>query len=495
MIISDYKSKDVLLIFPQTGIDLKGVNLQMPMGLMCLAAVLVEKGYKVTILDQRVTRDFFKKLKQALKNRPICVGLTSMTGSQILYGIKISTFIRKNSGIPIVWGGTHPTLTAEQTLRNKNIDIVVRGEGEITFWELVDTLFIKKSLEDIKGVSWKAGEKICHNPEREVMDLNTLPPIPYHLVDMEEYVYSQIPGRKRSLDVYTSRGCPGSCIFCYNRSLHKSRFRARNIDAVIKEIEFLVKEFNLDSVFINDDNFFVDAQRSHYFCECLTEKKIVPEWGCQGVRVDSLEKIDFDILEKSGCSNLYVGIESGSEKILKYIKKQISIKQIKNIIDRFAGSRIIAHYNFMVGYPIEGIEELSETMDLVDHIMKVDPKAHFSSFHSITPYPGTEFYDIAKGYGFIPPSTLEGWANIRWETENTPWVSSRMRTINSNITWLTYFIDGKVLYKTKDRSLSMMIIKVLMALARLRWKHRIFEFCPECYVANKLINYKINMRK
>lgn len=484
-------NEKVLLIFPKTGVDLKGANIQMPMGLMCIAGSLLKEGYEVIILDQRVEEDFFQKIREVLENKPVCVGISVMTGTQILYALKISNFIRRNSPVSIVWGGIHPTLMPDQTIRNENIDIIVRGEGEVTFKELVNVLCSNKPLKEIKGISWRDGKTVYHNPERGFLNLNDLPAAAYHLVDMEKYVLPQVPGRKRSLDVYTSRGCPYNCIFCYNKSFNKSEYRIKDIDIVIQEIKWLVKKHNLDSIYINDDNFFVDVQRAEGFCKRLIDEKVVSEWGCQGVRIDSLDKIDFDLLEKSGCKQLYIGIESGSEKILRFIRKQITIKQIKNIIDKFSKSKIIAHYNFMVGYPIEGHEELFETIELVDYIMKADPKAYFSSFHIITPYPGTEFYDIVQRYGFKPPLKLEEWADIRWEFEKASWVLPKMRKIDLNLTLLTYFIDRKVLDKTEANFLLKIPIKILMCLARFRWKYRKFQSCLEFNLLNRLINNKI----
>lgn len=484
--------KNILLIFPKTGADLKGVNVQMPIGLMSIAAPLIERGYKVSIVDQRTEENFIQKIKQSLfVDRPICVGISTMTGEQIQYALKIANFIRKIARTPIVFGGVHPTLMPEQTLENNNIDIVVRGEGEITFEELVNALNLKKSLREIKGISYKDGRVIYHNEEREFFDLDRLPLIPYDLLEIEDYVLPQVPGRKRSLDVYTSRGCPQHCIFCYNQSFNKSKYRTRNVDKVIQEIEYMAKRYCLDSFYINDDAFFTDIQRSHYFCQGLIDKKIGLAWGCQGARIDSLEELNLDLLEKSGCRYLYIGIESGSEKILKFINKQITIKQIKNIIKRISESNIIAHYNFMIGYPNEGIEELYETIGLVDDIMKKDPKAQFSSFHLITPYPGTEFYEIVQQYDFKPPSSVEEWANIRWETENASWLSPKVRKLVLNLTLLTYFIDKKVLDKVKENVLLKMLTNILIILAKFHWKLKKFQFCPEFNILNRLVNRRI----
>lgn len=484
--------KKVLLIFPKTGLDIAKVSTQMPMGLLCVAATLVEKGFKVSILDQRVERNFFSKLKFHLDARPLCAGITTMTGSQILYALKISEFVRRHSSIPVVWGGIHPTLMAHQTLQDENVDIVVRGEGEVTFAEVLDVLSSHGSLAGIKGVSWKDAKTIRHNPERELLDLNRLAPIPYDLIDAQNYILSQIPGRNRSLEVYTSRGCPGSCTFCYNQSFNRSLYRVKDIDLVIREIEWLVKRYNLDSIYINDDNFFADAERVHRFCRALIDTRIVPAWACQGSRIDSLERIDLSLVEKSGCRHFYIGIESGSEKILKYIQKNITVAQIKRIIGKLSKTKMIPHYNFMVGYPQENTEELFETIELVNYIMKTDPKAYISSFHLITPYPGTKFYELLKRDGVKFPSTLKGWADIRWEFHNAPWVSREVRKIAHNLTLLTYFIDTKILDRIQGNNLLALPVRFLMFLARLRWRHKKFWLCPEFRLVNRLANYRIS---
>ncbi|MFH2144548.1 MAG: radical SAM protein [Candidatus Omnitrophota bacterium] len=484
--------KHVLLLFPKTGLDLKRVNLQMPMSLMCLAAPLEELGYRVTILDQRTEKDFFPKVKKLLTDNTVCAGISAMTGMQIHYALAAAKFIRENSRIPIVWGGIHPTLMAEQSIRNNCIDIIVRGEGEITFAKLVQALSCNNSLDKIPGITWKDGAKIRTNAERNFCDLDKLPPTSYDLVNVEKYVTAQVPGKNRSLDIYTSRGCPHSCSFCFNRSFNNSSWRRRDIDKVIFEIEWMVKKFHLDSVNINDDNFFVDIDRSHTFCKRLIDKKIPLAWGCQGVRIDSLEKVDFDLLQRSGCKHLYMGIESGSEKIIQYIRKGITLNQIKNIVHKFSSSGIIAHYNFMVGYPIEAETELHETIELVNYIMRVDPKAYFSSFHIITPYPGTEFYRLSQQHGFTPPQKLEEWSNIRWEYEQVPWIPAHMRKTVFNLTLLTYFIDRKGLDKTKNNLLLRIITKVYMAFAKIHWKHKQFKFCPEFRLLNRLVNYKMS---
>ncbi|MFH1094415.1 MAG: radical SAM protein [Candidatus Omnitrophota bacterium] len=487
--------KNVLLIHPKSGFEIEKMHLFMPMGLMCIAAPLLELDIEVTLLDQRLEKDFYWKLKLALKNNPICVGITTLIGTQILYAIEVADFVRKNSEIPIVWGGVHPSLTPDQTIRNDNVDIVVRGEGDITFKELVDALDKRRSLKNIKGITWKKGDAIYHNPEREFCNLDELPKVPYHLLDVERYFVATVPGSKRCLNVYSSRGCLRGCIFCYNTKFNRSIYRKRSIDKVIEEIEWLKETYNIDAFAVNDDNFTIDADRTHYFCRRLIEKNIDLPWKCQGMEMWQAEKIDFDLLQKSGCKRVLLGLESGSGKVLKFLKRIDTPEVQKRVINKFAKSKLIAHYDVMIGYPVEGDKELAETLDLVDYIRKIDPKAYFTSFHIFTVFPGTEFCRIAiEKYGFTPPTTLEGWQNFRLEEINNQWILPERRSCYLNLCLISFFIaDHRFKDKVKSKWI-LMFLGIFAGFAKYRWRRRQFDFCPEFKLLGWLMNYRIRRK-
>lgn len=485
-------SKKILLIYPKAGFEAEHVNIYMPMGLMSIASPLVKMGYEVIILDQRIENNFYSKLKECLDEDLICVGITSMTGTQILYALEIANFIREQIKVPIVWGGVHSTLTAEQAILNKNVDVVVRGEGDVTFKELVCVLDSNKSLKTVKGITWKDRNDIFYNPDREFCNLDELPRASYELLDIERYLVPQVAGKTRCLNVYASRGCPRQCTFCYNTKFNKSRYRTRDIDRVLEEVEWLVKKYDLDSICINDDNFSVDIQRTHYFCRELIKRKIVSAWAAKGMEICRLEKMDFNLLQESGCRHIYMGIESGSEKILRFLKRQDTVESIKKVVRKFAETEIVPHYNFIMGSPIEGQKELYESMDMVDYIRKIDPKAHCSSFHIVIPFPGTELFNIAvEKYGFVPPDNLEDWYNFRWECVKVPWISPKMRIVYSNICLITYFNDEKFSNKLKNNLLLKYFANIFGFFAKVRWKHRSFRFCPEFRLLNWLTNYRV----
>lgn len=217
----------VLLVFPKTGLDKYS---QLPLGLLSAASTIVE-DYEVKIIDQRLDTNWAKKVDSESQNS-ICVGITSMTGEQILNGIEISKIAKKNTSV--IWGGIHPTLLPKQTLENKYINFIVRDEGEITFQLLLNTLKSKNNFCNIKGIGYKDVSGIHINGMPNYVDLNNLPDLPYHLLDMNKYIVKR-DGFQRCLTLETSRGCPHNCSFCSNPVIHKRKWRSLNVGNVIRK--------------------------------------------------------------------------------------------------------------------------------------------------------------------------------------------------------------------------------------------------------------------
>src|SRR5574340_983979 len=150
---------DVVLIYPKTGLDL-GSTVAPPFALLTIAAPLVKRGLRVMIIDQRVDKAWSQQLRAALKHKPVCCGISTMTGTQIHFSIEVAKTIREETGgaIPIVWGGCHPTILPEQTLQSEYGDIVCIGEGDETFLDLVEALQEKRSLAEVKGIAYMEGQ-------------------------------------------------------------------------------------------------------------------------------------------------------------------------------------------------------------------------------------------------------------------------------------------------------------------------------------------------
>ncbi|RMH58288.1 MAG: hypothetical protein D6679_05140, partial [Candidatus Hydrogenedentota bacterium] len=177
----------VVLFYPFTGLDLKGLSVWLPLSLLQTAATLTA-DFDVEIIDQRVHDDWRERLRRTLDDDTLCVGISSMTGTQIKGGLLAARVVREAAPeVPIVWGGNHPTLVPETTARHPCVDIVVMGEGEVTFRNLVRRLAEGRSFEDLRNIAWVEKDGTFRkngtgtHPE-DFVDQDEMPPLPYHLL-------------------------------------------------------------------------------------------------------------------------------------------------------------------------------------------------------------------------------------------------------------------------------------------------------------------------
>ena len=462
-------AKDVVLVYPKPGIDFAP---SLPFPVLFPASTLVENGFSVKIIDERVLSEkgFVQNLKKSINGDPICVGTSTMTGPQIKYALNAAEIIKnKNPDIPLVWGGVHPTLLPEQTLRDERVDIVLRYEGEDTIVELVQNLEKNKKIDSVKGISFKDDGRIKHNPDRDFIDLNKLPPLPYNLLDLKKYVQKTVMGR--SIQIYTSRGCPFNCKFCYNNFYHKRIWRSWNPEIIIKELQFLIDKLNVNSTFFLDDNFFTNFKRIEELMILFKKEKIDIKWSAD-CRVDSFMQMTNEFLDKiidGGAYKFYIGAEAGSERVLKLINKGITPKDIIEANKRLSKYAIIPEISFIIGFPTETMNEIYQTINVIDNIMSNNKKAIIALVKCYTPFPGTELYDLSLKLGFKPPKTLKEWSYFSYYDMHIPWLENKKKEIES-ISLISRFITSMfVQYGIKHY-----LMKAYHPFANLRWKYKIF---------------------
>ncbi len=196
---------------------------EIPLGLLC-TSVFIHQDYEIKIIDMRYEKKWRALLREELAKKPMMAGISCMIGKPIRQCLDASKIIKEESEVPVVWGGPGPTSVYEVMINHPLIDIVVRGEGEYTLKELADALKNGSSLKGIKGVVYKEDGNVIVNEEREFCDLNELPLVPYHLVDIENYKVMRrgIP----SISIETSRGCPHRCKFCCNSHINHHTWRS-----------------------------------------------------------------------------------------------------------------------------------------------------------------------------------------------------------------------------------------------------------------------------
>ena len=397
-----------------------------PLGLLAVATPLDLEGYPIRIVDQRTEPNWKAVLLEELKKNPVCFGVTVKTGPQIRYALEASRFVKDNRDVPVVWGGVHPSLLPEQTLQHDSIDIVVQGEGDVTFPELVHALENREPLGTVKGIWYKENGQVRQTPARPFVDLSTLPSPSYHLIDIEKFKL-----RNLGLDhlrLSSSRGCPYPCKFCYNTVFSKRRWRALSAERTFEEIKRLRQQFGIRGIRFADDIFFADLRRVRRILELIVENQLDVLLTKLDIHVADLDQLDDDflgLLQKAGAKALVVGVESGSQRILDLIAKQIDIRQVIDFNLRVKKFNLIPKYCFMMGFPTETVEDIKATIALIFRLIE-DNEDAMKDINIYTPYPGTELFDLAVKHGFRPPQRLEDWVSFNWRTVNRkrmPWIS------------------------------------------------------------------------
>jgi len=293
-----------------------------PFGLAILAAILQENEIDVLILDCNALLIPLSSLRSHLPRKDFnFIGITATT-ALIHNSLETADICRKvYPNATIVLGGVHPTIMPGECLACPSVDLVIRGEGERSFLRLVSG----ESISTIPGISFRESGKIVNNPEDdEPVDLNENPIPAYHLLPMKRY-HTALGSSLRSpnIGIISSRGCPGRCTFCYGHFFGK-KVRYRHPQKIYEEILYLMKNHGIREMAFYDDTFTTNKQKVIELCELLLANRTDLTWSCFS-RVDTVDLETLKIMKKAGCHQISVGIESASEKILKNIRKNISI--------------------------------------------------------------------------------------------------------------------------------------------------------------------------
>ncbi|MEW5691816.1 MAG: radical SAM protein [Candidatus Hydrogenedentota bacterium] len=482
-------NKSVLLIYPPLGSDDIFIR-DIPLSLLYAATLSVKNGYHIEILDLRICKDFRGTLiKRIAKGDILLVGISVLTGNPIKYAIEITDIIKSfRREIKIVWGGHHSTMEPESTMGFKKIDFLIRGFGSKPLKKLIEQLFNDtNNFSEIQGLTYRDGDKIISNDIETEWEIINYKDIPYHLIENNLVNYSRFKGRDRTFPIFTSMGCPYKCSFCMAPLLYKN-FKRKiiyfDIDEVIEHIKFLIERYNATEISIYDDDSFVDIKRMEYFFKRIIGEDIRIKIDFRGIRIDELYRLDNNFLElmrKAGVRHFQVGLESGSQKVLDILNKNIKIEQIIEVNRRLIDYKeLVPLYNLMTGIPGETIAELKATRDLVLKLYNENPNCIIGFPAKFKPLPGTELYKIAvKDYNLRKIDTLSEWAKI--DTAETdlyfPWYTRECNNYIKMFQVVSFFIDKKILREIECTSVINKILRIIAILYRpvalFRLKHNI----------------------
>lgn len=394
----DRVKENILLIRPPT-IN-KGTSFiatQFPLNLAGIAAFLIKKGHHVRIWDFDVEpfseSDFGERLK---KLSPFIVGISCYTPT-IINGHNIAAYVKKY--LPkaiVVAGGPHLSALPKETLDEfQNFDIGVIGEGEETMGELSGRLLRDEPIEDIAGIVYRKNGSSHVTARRDpIKDLDSLPLPARHLLDVSRYKGHSHRGFSRSFlkitEIMTSRGCPNRCIFCASDVVMGCGVRFKSADRVNAEISECIEKYAFNHFTISDDTFILKEDRLYRICEEFAKRKV--SWNCNA-RVWPISKKMLSVMAKSGCIGISFGVESGSQRILDLIKKNITVEQVEEAfrLSKEAGIKLVEANVIIGSHPSETKEDVALTQKLLN---RISPDVVMISI--VVPYPGTELYNIMK---------------------------------------------------------------------------------------------------
>jgi len=390
----------VLLTVPNSKCDVRdsmGVQ-PPPLGLGYIASYIRTFGdHEVMIYDALLARSTDEEFCSVLESfSPDVVGLSGTATPSIYDTYRAARLVKRfDSKTHVVAGGAHVTFEDTNVLAEcPEIDIVVRGEGEITMDAVLKAIETKQGLTDVKGITFRRDSQVVRSPDMpHVQDLDSLPFPAYDLLDLRKYFVGNVPWAT----MVTSRGCPYKCVFCSSSRIVGKRWRGRSPTNVVEEVELLEQEYGVREIEFLDDLFTFDKERVREFCKLLNSKGTSFGWTCS-TRADVMARCP-DMarwLRAAGCHTVYIGAESGSQRILDIMKKGILVDDIVRSVRILKREGLGVILSFVIGTPSETKQEIDATIDLA---CRLDPD--LAQFTVCTPYPGTPLFDEARRNGWL----------------------------------------------------------------------------------------------
>lgn len=362
-----------------------------PLGIASIAAFIEQQGIEVKIIDQVARKMPNVRLLSEIKSyAPDVIGFSCLT--LVMSNVKIlSDEIRKFTDAVIVLGNIHPTLFADELLKRKIADVVVRGEGEVTTFELIKALKHKNTLHEVKGISFREKESVFHAADRGfIEELDSLPYPAWHLFDLKYYVDSPMlmVGKEVALPISGSRGCEYRCTFCAQDKMYPKP-RYRKTSAIIKELEFMHEKFKVKNFGFIDANFPHSIDFGMQFCSELIESRLNKKirWGTE-TRVDLVNELLLERMKEAGVNLILFGFESGNGLMMQRIDKGASLKQARSMMKAAKKLKIHTLGLFILGLPGETRNSCEETIAFAKEL-----GCDITKFNLAVPYPGSRFFN------------------------------------------------------------------------------------------------------
>jgi radical SAM superfamily enzyme YgiQ (UPF0313 family) len=453
-----------VLIYPKTA-EVEFSHPDVPYSILFVGSYLKANGIDVKLFDQRISSN--KEILHYIESNPVThVGLSTMTGPQIIFAMDLSKKIKQRKpGINIIWGGIHVTVAPDSVHKQDFVDYIVCGEGEVTLLEILNN----PDKKSIKGALHRDHDLKDLVP-REFMDMDTVS-LDWELIDPRSYI--SVRDGRRYISFVTSRGCSFKCQYCYN-SVTNSRWRSWSIDKVRQEIEKIIR-FDISYISFMDDNLGVNLKWLSEICRILEEHNIYwyGDLRATSVTSENMEKF-------KNCTMVFIGAESGSQKVLNDIDKKIKVEDIFNAARVLHERGMKGTFSWIIGFPKESKEDVLATVNAIRKVSEIMPAA-VQRLKIFSPYPGSRLYQETVEKGYRTPATLEEWGRYTREHCDLPYIKNPWwYKCISYVTFFNFYNQADMIGSIGTSKLIFRpVIAVYKIFSSLRWNANFFSFPAE----------------
>lgn len=423
----------------------KAVFYTMPLGLLAVGSHLDRSRYDVVIVDGRLEDDPAATVAAHLSDA-LCLGIGVLTGRPIRDAVEVSRAAKAlRPDLPVVWGGWHPSLFGRECLEEGSVDVTVQGQGEETLAELLARLESGSpvtSLDGCAGLACRngAGEAV-QNPGRAFTGVGGFATHDYDLLPVERFF--ELKG-KRQLDYIGSQGCHFRCAFCADPYVYGRKWAGLEPARMGEEIERLWKRYRFDDVNFQDETFFTYLDRVGAIAEELQRRKLSISWAAT-MRADQGDRLTDEVMaacKRSGLRRVMIGVESGSQETMDWIRKDIRIEQVWASAEKCLRHGVAVIFPFIVCFPGESDESVVASLEMARRLRAMSPTFQTPIFY-FKPYPGIPLTEEAVRNGYRPPSTLQEWADFDIYDADSPWVTpGRQRLVERHKFYLGAAYDA-----------------------------------------------------
>jgi radical SAM superfamily enzyme YgiQ (UPF0313 family) len=413
-------------------------NRRLPLSILSIAAVL-EGREEYAIVDGNLDLHPTETIAALIQEHTVeMLAVSVMPGPQTVGAVSTCREIRARfPHVKIVWGGYFPTNYTAAALNSAYVDFAVRGQGELTFLELLSALRENREPQNIAGLSYKdSDQRPRHNPERPMKTPDSFPWLPYHRLSVEKYLLPTFLGKRTAVH-QASIGCPFRCNFCGVVNFSGSREKMEAPERTEAVMRHLAQNYGVDAVQFYDNNFFLREDHTQEIAKRIEPLNL--KWWCEG-RSDimmSYSDATFEAIRRAGCKMIFFGAESGNNETLKEMKKDLRAEDTLALASRIRRFDIIPEFSIIFGNPKDPEGDTRECIQFIRELKRLNPASEIVVEH-YTPVP-----QRTKMYGNVEdqvrfPDTPDEWATERWQRyatqkdPKTPWLRPSTKQLIDN---------------------------------------------------------------